>query len=67
MGENTASSSGHSSKYTLNMPRSDIRDDVRVVYQNGVSPHYRDEAEHLSKRCNKLTNPLCEAGKYNEG
>ena len=45
------------------MPCYDSRDNVRTVYQNGVDPHYKAEAERLSARCKELTILLCDAGK----
>lgn len=50
------------------MPCRDPRDDVRVVYEKGVDPHFKYEAERLSKRCAELTNLLCSAGRarYNK-
>lgn len=45
------------------MPCSDGRDDVRIEYVRGVDPHYKAEADRLSKRCKTLTDLLCKAGR----
>lgn len=50
------------------MPCRDINDECRVVYENGHDPHYKMEAERLSKRSKELTDLLCKAGRarYNK-
>jgi hypothetical protein len=45
------------------MPCSDGRDNIRVEYEKGHDPHYREEARRLSARCAELTDLLCKAGR----
>lgn len=45
------------------MPCYDARDNVRVVYEKGVDPYYKAEAERLSARCKEMTILLCAAGR----
>lgn len=49
------------------MPCRNPEDDVRVLYENGVDPQYKLEAERLSARCQELTQLLCEAGRARKG
>ena len=52
------------------MPCYDGEDRVRtkIVYEDGVDPHHKREADRLSLRCKALTTLLCAVGRarYNK-
>lgn len=50
------------------MPCIDERDSLRIIYEKGHDPHYQQEAGRLSKRCQELTDLLCQVGRarYNK-